>query len=108
MQSVALDAAAPAVSALYALGTPCANASDCASGFCVDAVCCDSACGGGVADTMSCSNIYGVVPGLVDGTCSSSLISGDACGALNLPFPPCTWKGTTINGGGHCPQATNT
>lgn len=49
-------------------GTPCTLGSDCASTFCVDGVCCDSACGGGVdADCQSCR---GDQTGDPDGTCS--------------------------------------
>jgi MYXO-CTERM domain-containing protein len=54
----------------------CATGADCASGFCVDGVCCDSACGGGdPTDCMACSEVFGAP---VDGTCAP--LSGTACG----------------------------
>jgi hypothetical protein len=89
-------------SALFANGTPCAGPTQCTSGFCVDAVCCDTACGGGARDLLSCSNLYGVVPGLVDGTCTA-LTPGDACGSLTS-VNPCQWRGTTVNNGNNCPN----
>ena len=39
-----------AVSAAGGLGVPCGEAAGCQSGFCVDGVCCDTACGGGAGD----------------------------------------------------------
>ena len=48
-------------------GTPCTSPSQCATGFCVDGVCCNSACGGGAADCQACSTAAG---GPVDGTCN--------------------------------------
>ncbi len=52
--------------AALALGVACGVAEDCASGSCVDGVCCSSACGGGRADDcMACD-----VPGSV-GTCAA-------------------------------------
>lgn len=59
-------AAAPIV-VISGAGTPCTQASQCATGFCVDGVCCNSACGGGAADCQACSTAAG---GPVDGTCS--------------------------------------
>lgn len=41
-------------------GSSCSLAKECTSGFCVDGVCCNTACGGGVADCQSCAT----------GTCS--------------------------------------
>ncbi|MBX7192641.1 MAG: hypothetical protein K1X94_11315 [Sandaracinaceae bacterium] len=42
--------------AMAELGEPCSHASYCASGLCVDGVCCDDACGGGAADDcMACA-----------------------------------------------------
>lgn len=48
------------------LGTACGTATDCESGFCVDGVCCDSACGGGSSDCNACSIAAGAA---ADGTC---------------------------------------
>lgn len=44
----------------------CEADADCATGHCVDAVCCDTACGGGELDCMACSTMAG---GTLDGTC---------------------------------------
>lgn len=48
-------------------GTSCSAASQCQSGFCVDGVCCASACGGGAADCQACSV---AASGTTDGTCT--------------------------------------
>ncbi len=49
-------------------GTACGDASECQSGFCVDGVCCSSACGGGDAgDCQACAVAKGAVR---DGTCA--------------------------------------
>ena len=48
-------------------GIACTSASQCSSGFCVDGVCCNTACGGGAVDCQACSTAAG---GPVDGTCS--------------------------------------
>lgn len=49
-------------------GTSCTTGSTCSSGFCVDGVCCDSACGGGSAtDCQACAD---ALTGAADGTCS--------------------------------------
>lgn len=89
-------------SELFADGIPCASGAQCGSTFCVDGVCCATACGGGVRDTLACSNVYGPVAGLVNGTCKT-LAVGDACGSLTT-VNPCTWRGTTVNGGNNCPN----
>jgi uncharacterized membrane protein YgcG len=54
------------------LGTPCALASDCQSGFCADGVCCNSACNAGPCD--ACSFTAGAA---ANGTCV--LLTGPAC-----------------------------
>jgi hypothetical protein len=57
-----------------AQGELCGGGADCASGFCSDGVCCNSACGGSDAnDCQACSVAAGAA---VDGTCA--LLSG-AC-----------------------------
>jgi hypothetical protein len=53
-------------------GAPCASAAGCNSGFCVDGVCCNSACSAGPCD--ACSIAAGAA---VNGTCS--LLSGPVC-----------------------------
>ncbi len=89
-------------SALFVDGVPCSAASQCGSNNCVDGVCCDTACGGGVRDLLACSNVYGPVNGLANGTCRA-LVVGNACGSLTT-VNPCTWRGTVVNGGGNCPN----
>lgn len=63
------------------LGTACGTATDCGSGFCVDGVCCDSACGGGTSDCNACSMAAGAA---ADGTCgpranTATCDDGKAC-----------------------------
>lgn len=59
-----------------ALGARCSGNGDCRSGYCVDAVCCNTACGGGVtSDCQACSVATGAV---VDGNCGP-LASGAIC-----------------------------
>jgi MYXO-CTERM domain-containing protein len=60
-----------------AAGTACTMAGECGAGFCVDGVCCTSACGGGVTtDCLACSvDEGGTQP---DGTCSN-LAVGSSC-----------------------------
>ncbi len=53
-------------------GAACVTATDCGSGFCVDGVCCNSPCNGGVCD--ACSVAAGA---LQDGMCRS--LTGNAC-----------------------------
>lgn len=53
-------------------GDRCSSAPECKSGFCVDGVCCNSACGGGASgDCQACSKALGASS---DGDCSN--ISG--------------------------------
>ncbi len=58
-------------------GAACRITRECKSGFCVDGVCCDSACGGGAADCQACSKAAG---GSVDGTCQMTA-AGTVCRA---------------------------
>ncbi|MBI4705330.1 MAG: hypothetical protein HY744_29850 [Deltaproteobacteria bacterium] len=56
-------------------GLACSLPTDCLSGFCVDGVCCNSACGGGSPDDcMTCSRAFG---GAVDGACQP--LHGASC-----------------------------
>jgi len=62
-------------------GEACSVASDCASGFCVDGVCCDKACSGGTNDCQACSVATGAP---TNGTCgviadSTPCDDSDAC-----------------------------
>lgn len=59
-----------------ALGAACAGPAECASGFCVDGVCCDESCGtSDPADCQACSVSAGAT---MDGTCTA-LAAGVAC-----------------------------
>ena len=51
---------------LQPLGTACVNPSDCQSGFCVDGVCCNTACSAGACD--ACSQAAGAS---ADGQCTA-------------------------------------
>src|SRR4029078_12006763 len=55
----------------------CTTASDCASGCCVDGVCCSSACSGGTSDCQACSTAAG---GTINGVCTPSA-AGRTCRA---------------------------
>src|SRR5215218_6287448 len=76
--------------ALFANGQACSAGAQCATNNCVDAVCCDTPCGAGARDNFSCSNIYGAVPGLVPGTCTT-LTNSQFCGILTISGGRCTW-----------------
>jgi hypothetical protein len=67
----------PAVVETLPFGAPCTAGSACYSGFCVDGVCCNSACGGGSSDCQACSVAQGAA---VDGTCGPRA-SGTTCRA---------------------------
>lgn len=56
-------------------GAACRSPRECKSGFCVDGVCCDTACGGGAVDCQACSKAAG---GSGDGTCQKSA-AGTVC-----------------------------
>lgn len=55
---------------LLDVGRACSASSECPSGFCVDGVCCDSACGGADDDCMACAVAAG---GAEDGRCTPLL-----------------------------------
>ena len=63
-------------------GRACTSGSDCSSGFCVDGVCCSTACAGGGSDCQACSTAAG---GAINGVCTPILAgkicrtSGDLC-----------------------------
>ncbi|MFK8000224.1 MAG: MYXO-CTERM sorting domain-containing protein [Polyangiales bacterium] len=64
---------------LYDDGTECENVWDCESGFCVDGVCCENGCGGGVpSDCQACTN---ALTGLADGSCGP-IAEGSSCGDI--------------------------
>lgn len=49
-------------------GQPCSSGTQCATGFCSDGVCCDTACGG--SDRTDCQACSARLGGSVDGTCT--------------------------------------
>lgn len=59
-------------------GRVCASGTVCHSGFCVDGVCCNTACAGGTNDCNACSVSAGAA---VDGTCGGT--TGNACNDSN-------------------------
>ncbi len=66
---------------LLSVGGTCSTAAECASGFCVDGRCCNSACGGGVTDCQACSVAAG---GTLNGTCTP-LVAAAAAGVTCRP-----------------------
>jgi hypothetical protein len=60
-----------------ALGSACTFSSECGSNFCVDGVCCNTACAGGTTDCQACSVAAGAA---ADGTCSIAA-AGSVCRA---------------------------
>ncbi|MBX7101054.1 MAG: hypothetical protein K1X89_25280 [Myxococcaceae bacterium] len=69
-----------------ALGSPCASGEACRSGWCVDGVCCDDPCGGGLdGDCLACSATRGAP---ADGRCAP-VLAGTVCrlsqGPCDLP-----------------------
>lgn len=72
-------------------GVTCANALDCASGFCVDGFCCDSPC----ADACMACNVVGNV-----GSCVPVPMFEDDANAI----PPCTGSTSSCNGSGVCKE----
>jgi hypothetical protein len=84
-------------------GSPCSVGEACASGFCVDAVCCNVACAGAAGDCQACSVAAGAA---VEGVCGprsdgSSCNDGVACnGADQCSSGACTTHATTCGAGG--------
>jgi len=59
-------------------GAACTTSANCASGFCIDGVCCNTACGGGdPTDCQACGVVAGAA---VDGTCAATA-AGTVCRA---------------------------
>ena len=61
------------------LGSLCASASECQSGFCVDGVCCESLCGGQDSDCQACSAAAG---SSTDGRCEIAVAGTECRGAV--------------------------
>jgi MYXO-CTERM domain-containing protein len=62
------------------IGGRCALNMGCASGTCVDGICCDTACGGGTTDCQACNIVAGAAQ---NGTCAM-LAAGAACGTAGM------------------------
>ncbi len=85
-------ATADLYSPLGGLGSPCSNASECGSGFCVDGVCCNSACAGGTTDCQACSVAAG---GSQDGTCSAITNNTNNCAPTCVTIQRGTFGGVS-------------
>ena len=85
----------------FAWANDCQANSECDTGFCVDGVCCDTACGGGVlTDCLACSTSAQSTG--VDGTCAPVGLGAACVGDDN----PCTTD--TCTDDGVCLPADNT
>lgn len=74
------------------LGVTCNADADCGSGFCVDGVCCNTACGGGATDDcQACSAALGAP---TDGTCAP-IPDGSACSLGTCNQGACVAPSTT-------------
>ena len=86
-------------------GIPCKLGTSCESGYCIDGVCCDAACGGGnVTDCQACSITFGaqkdgvcaaVVKGKVCRASAGPCDAVDACDGTNTACPADTFKPST-------------
>lgn len=77
-------------------GAGCGAAKECASGFCVDQVCCDAKCDGG------CSACANAKTGQANGKCAPIPAGNDPDNECNTdPAKPCGLDGT-CNGAGAC------
>ncbi|WP_146209753.1 hypothetical protein [Vitiosangium sp. GDMCC 1.1324] len=78
------------------LGNTCSLNQDCASGFCVDGVCCNSACGGNSSDDcLACSTVTGAT---ANGTCTARP-NGAACSDGNACTTPDTCQAGVCTAG---------
>lgn len=84
-------------------GDPCSEDDACASGFCVDGVCCESACdGGSTASCRACSESAGST---ADGVCGFASV-GTECGAASCTGPAELRSDSTCDGQGACLEGT--
>ncbi len=74
-------------------GTSCTSEQDCASGFCIDNVCCDTACGHGVDDCQACSTAKGAAQNGVCGFSASGTVCRNANGTCDI-VETCTGTST--------------
>jgi len=67
-------------------GDSCTSGAACASGFCVDGVCCNNACAGGTTDCQACSTAAGAA---ANGTCAplgaSTVCRAAVAGGCDVP-----------------------
>jgi hypothetical protein len=103
-----------------ALGRPCAGATDCESGFCVDGVCCNNVCAGGAPDDCIACGADGICGPRADGsscndgnlcTVSDVCSAGKCIAAITLACAPanqCHSAGTCNPATGMCSQPTLT
>lgn len=69
-------------------GDPCTSGRECTSTFCVDGVCCDTACGGSaLTDCQACSAAAGATSSMPDGTCRPRR-PGQLCRASTAAIDP--------------------
>lgn len=76
-------------------GDPCAATTECSSGYCIDGVCCASACAGGLGDCTACSVAMGAA---ADGTCGPT--TGNPCAGGTCQAGACQPSGSGGSGGG--------
>lgn len=95
--------AAGACTAKKDKGAACAATHECASGFCVDGVCCDSACDGQceACDLTGIAGTCGPVEGKVHGSRTPCEGAADQCGKLcdGTDRKACVWRGADVSCG---------
>jgi hypothetical protein len=77
-------------------GAACSSGATCASGFCTDGVCCNTACGGGTSDCQACAVAAGAA---VDGTCAPR----PATTVCRAPASSCDLPELCSGGSAACP-----
>ena len=101
------DEAAPSAGAAYVFdqrkgdGDPCVAGTECASGNCVDSVCCDLPCAGGTNDCQACSIAAG---GAADGVCGART-NGATCDDglyCNGPDDTCSGGACSVHANAPC------